>query len=297
MADARPMRGLLPFDPLKHARFKTARAYGFALPSPTYPINKNPTGITDWGMGGNGPDPSLTITTPNGPGAPVGDCGPCGVPFHADMLTAAILGVKWTAMTSNQVVQLYLEYTGGQDTGVDLGDWLLWLFNKGLIEGFLKLELTEVDAALDTFDVVVGGWILTDNTDQEFGQGIPFDVSADFPPDPSEGHCMDFEGVVSAGGDTELITWGGSASCTPKFREQCLQQAFAVVTRPQVEAQGGDFDALIADLKALGGTAVTPDVTPPSPEPAPPAPVPPTTTSWWLRFLDWLERRLGANGG
>ena len=98
--------GLLPFDPEKHARFNNAQWYGFTFDTPTYPIDKT-GGITDWGMGGNGPDPTLTA---NG-GQPVGDCGPCACPMHADMLTAVLAGLPLgqNTMTSDQVVDLYFQ--------------------------------------------------------------------------------------------------------------------------------------------------------------------------------------------
>ena len=43
--------------------------------APTYPLDVT-GGVpeADLGMYGNGPDPTLTITTANGPGQPVGDC-------------------------------------------------------------------------------------------------------------------------------------------------------------------------------------------------------------------------------
>ena len=53
-------RGLLPFNPEKHARFKTAADYGFVWPTPVYPIDRS-GGITDFGMGGNGPDPTRVV--------------------------------------------------------------------------------------------------------------------------------------------------------------------------------------------------------------------------------------------
>ena len=138
------MKGLLPFDPEKHARFASAASLGFTFPVPAYPVTRT-EGITDWGMGGNGPDPTLTA---NG-GQPVGDCGPCACPMHADMLTAVLAGLPLgqNTMTSDQVVDLYFQYTDGQDTGVDLGDWLLWLFQQHLIEGFVKIDLSDLDAA------------------------------------------------------------------------------------------------------------------------------------------------------
>lgn len=261
-------RGLLPLDPVKHARFKTAINYGFALPSAIYPIDKT-EGITDWGMDGNGPDPTLTV---NG-GNPVGDCGPSAVPSHADMLTAVLTGENLVAntMTSDQVVDLYFQYTGGQDTGVDLGDWLLWLYQQGTIDGFLKLDLSQMDAALFTFNVVIVGVNLNPQADAQFG--TMWDVGPGDEPDPDDGHAILYLKAQTPSGPFAWCTWGATQPSTLAWKQACPQQAFAVLTKEEAEGVGFPFAALDADLKALGGTAVP--LTPPSPGPAP-APAPPT---------------------
>jgi hypothetical protein len=98
-------RGLLPRNDEKNARFKSVQEYGFTFPTPTYPIDKS-AGITNYGMDGNGPDPTLTV---NG-GQPVGDCGVCATPAHANMITAVMAGLALgeNSMTSNDVVTLYI---------------------------------------------------------------------------------------------------------------------------------------------------------------------------------------------
>lgn len=264
-------RGLLPLDPVKHARFKTAADYGYTLPSPTYPIDRT-EGITAWGIDGNGPDPTLTVNN----GQPVGDCGPCAVPAHSGMLTAVLTGLPLAAntMTSDQVVDLYFSYTGGQDTGVDIGDWLLWLYQQGLIEGFLKLELAEMDAALATFDVVITGVDLNPDADGQFSDGQPWDVGPGDEPDPDDGHAILYLVAQSASGPYAWCTWGAIQPSTLAWKQGCVTQAFAVLTRQQAEGVGFPFAALDADLKALGGTVVVPAPTPPPPAPTP-APTPP----------------------
>lgn len=279
------LRGLLPLDPEKHARFKGAEEYGFTYPAPTYPIDKT-GGITDLGMGGNGPDPTLTV---NG-GQPVGDCGPCAVPMHANMVTAVLAGLELSkyAMTSDQIVTLYLEYTGGQDTGVDLGDWLLWLFQKGLIEGFVKVDLADLDAALATFDVVVVGVNLNPEADNQVNAGQPWDVSPGDEPDPSEGHAILLGKAVSPSGPFMWGTWGQWQESTLAWKEACPQQAFAVLTKPEADSKDFPFEELVRDLTDLGGTAIDPPIDPapstppapaeppaPAPEPQPPVPVEP----------------------
>jgi hypothetical protein len=292
-------RGLLPFDPEKHARFATTESLGFTIPAPVYPIVRT-EGITDWGMGGNGPDPTLMV---NG-GQPVGDCGPCVCPMHADMLTAVLtgLGLPGNTMTSDQVVTLYFQYTGGQDTGVDLGDWLLWLFQQGLIEGFVAIPLAQMDAALGYFNVVVTGVNLNPNADQQVTDNVPWDVGPGDMPDPSEGHAVLYAEAQSASGPYGWITWGQVQPSTHAWKVACPQQAFAVISKQEAEAKGftAQFDAAVVALHALGGTVVpapTPTPVPPSPTPpAPPQPVSPTppkppaeVVGWFREFLAWLE--------
>lgn len=252
-------KGLLPLDSVKHARFKFAAEYGITLETPVYPIDKT-GGITNYGMGGNGPDATLTV---NG-GQPVGDCGVCAVPFHANMITAMMAGLdlsQWT-MTSDQVVNLYFEYTGGQDTGVDLGDWLLWLFDKGLILGFVKLDVNDLDAALQTFDVVVVGVNLNPQADQQVANGQMWDISAGDEPDPMMGHAILYMKAQSSTGPYGWCTWGQEQDSTFAWKQTCPQQAFGVVTNP--DKFGAAYSQLVADLHALNGTVspITPPVAP-----------------------------------
>jgi hypothetical protein len=268
-------RGLLPFDPAKHARFHSLAHYGLLLPAPAYPIDRTESAAipaNGWGMDGNGPDPTLTVNN----GQPVGNCGVCAVPAHANMLTAALCGEPLAAntMTSDQVVTLYFKYTGGQDTGVDLGDWLLWLFQQGLIEGFVKLTASEADAALEHFDVVVTGVNLNPQADQQCEDGQPWDVGSGDEPDPNDGHAILYVYAESATGQREYVTWGQIQPATYAWYQACPQQYFAVLTRQQAEAANFPFDQLVADLTALGGTAVTPSSPPPTPTPV----TPPATT-------------------
>jgi hypothetical protein len=279
-------RGLKPFDPTKHARFKTAEEYGFVYPEPTYPIDKS-GGVTEFGMGGNGPDQTLTV---NG-GQDCGDCGPNAVPKNVNITTAALGALQYTAMTSNEIVTLYFTYQAilvgiewrpvgdnwvapeGLDQGVDLGDWLLWLFQQGLIEAFVKVPLNQRDKALATTDCVVVGVILNTNADEQAENNQPWSVGPGDEPDPEDGHAIQL--LASAGavsGLRKYATWGMAQEATYDWDQVCPQQAFAVLTKEQALSKNFPFDAVVADLKALGGTAVVSAPALPEPEPAPPGP-------------------------
>ena len=299
-------RGLKPFDPAKHARFKTGDEYGWAWPPVSYPLDRT-GGLAAFGMDGNGPDPTLTV---NG-GQPVGDCGVAAY-AHTRMTTAAICGedVAANTMTSNDVVTLYAIYSAiaagsswrpegtdwvmpaELDQGVDLGDWLLYLFQQKLIPGFVKLDLSTVDEALTAGFAVILGVVLNTQADNQFGNGQPWDVGPGDQPDPNEGHAIQYLGAASPSGPFQAGTWGAIQPFTLAWKQACLQQAFALVTPEQAAAAAFPFDALVADLHALGGTAEpTPAPTPEPTPPAPPAPVDPPapTPAWPPGFIEQVE--------
>ena len=302
------LRGLLPINQELHAQLPSATALGFNWPAPTYPIDKT-GGMTQWGMMGNGPDSTLTV---NG-GQPVGDCGVAAVPGHANMVAAIATAqaVAPDTMTSNQIVTLYFTYQAelagiawrpptdgsdwtapdGLDQGVDLGAWLLWLFQQGIIEGFVKLDPSHIDAALTLGLVVVVGVDLTPSADQEFGNGQTWDVGPGNQPDPSAGHAILKVKAATPSGPDGYLTWGAEQGATRAWTEACVQQAYGVAPDPDAaaaaEAAGFPYQAILAALRALGGTvapaspqpapapAPAPQPPAPAPTPAPPAPEPP----------------------
>lgn len=307
-------RGLHVFDPEKHARFVKASDIGFTYPSAAYPIDKT-GGVTDLGMGGNGPDGSFTI---NG-GKPVGDCGPNAEPKNAGQTTAAMGQVVETAWSSDRIGTLYFLYeavTAGVtwrppavgtpwtqediaqasqlDLGVDLGDWLLWLFThdeqgnevqpgEGLVEGFVAVGLDHLEDALDFFGAVVVGVALNDQADAQFGawqagtNPSGWDVGPGDGPDPQDGHAIILGKAQSPSGPFEWGSWGAFVPSTLAWRQQCPQQAFAIFTTEDAKAKGFPVDAAIQALVALGGKAEPEPGSspPPSPDSPPPAPAPP----------------------
>jgi hypothetical protein len=219
-------------------------------------------------MLGNGPDPTLTV---NG-GNPMGDCGIAGY-LHTGQMAAGIWNEPIPSITANEAATLYFTYEAieagiswrppntndwvppaGLDQGVDLGDFLLWLFQQGNIDGFVALQFSEVDAALAQFDSVICGWILTDQTDQDFSTNTVADVGPGNEPDPSDGHCMPLM-YATVTGLSQTNTWGGGLYITQAYRNACLQQAFAIITKEAAQAHGFPLEANEADLKALGGQA------------------------------------------
>jgi hypothetical protein len=220
------------------------------------------SGVVAWGMLGNDT---------------YGDCGVAG-DVHADMANAWYAGEQppgniaaacWPS--ADQVVQTYLSYTGGQDSGVDLGEWLLWRCTHsigplGPIGGFAQVSVNapEYGQALAAFGVLYTGVNLCQEAMDEFNQGLPWtSVATDW----IGGHCVPHVARSAQWG--RLITWSDDQLFSWPWWEAAGEEAYVIFTPAQMAAPGGGFNGvnvaqLKADIQALGGT-----LTPPEPAPTP----------------------------
>jgi hypothetical protein len=133
------------------------------------------------------------------------------------------------------------------------------------VEGFIKLDLSEMDAALALGLVVVTGVSLNPQADQQVQSGQPWDIGPDDQPDPNEGHAILYIKADSASGPYSWASWGQQVVSTYAWRQACPQQAFGVITDPDfLEANGFPTAQLVADLTELNATV--------NPLPAPVAP-------------------------
>jgi hypothetical protein len=251
-------RGRLPVKPVgKRFAIQWAHEYLAApLPPPIYPIDVT-GGITAFEMLGNDK---------------FGDCGEAGE-RHLEMTTAAGAGAPIPHVTTAEAVKEYFAFTGGKDTGVNLADFLLWLYNQKRILAFAPLDTSntaQCDAFMAAGYGTYDGVNLTDDAEDLFNSGKPWTIANGEQPDPSEGHC-----IVSAGAagpnDTDLdtkITWGAKQSATRAWSKACTDERWLVVTN---EEQAAKFTpALFADIEALKGTGGPGSPTPtPTPPPAP----------------------------
>ena len=234
------------------------------LPAPSYPVDvTGGIGPENWGMCGNGPDPTCT-THPDG----VGDCGFAGRQ-HVKMSKAACYSETETWETSDELVAEYLAYDHGQDEGVVLADVLLAWYQSGKILAFAPVDHTDpaaVDSAMQAFKGVMVGVNLTDDAEQLFSEGQPWTVANGEQPDSSEGHCI---AKVKADGQDQddYVTWGALQAATRQWSAACVVECWAILTGEDPRI---DTAALRADIDALGGTGGAPE---PAPVPAP-TPVP-----------------------
>jgi hypothetical protein len=288
-ASPRPS-GLRGRQPKKNVadRFPLAfiHQYTGPLPAPAYPIDVS-SGITAWGMLGNGPDPTCT-THPNG----VGDCGFAGRQ-HYRMAKAAYYGETETWETSNELVAEYLAYDHGQDAGVNIADVLLAWYKAGKILAFAPVDHTDpvqVDAAMQAFIGVLAGVNLTDDADERFQQGEEWTVANGQQPDPNEGHCV--VKVKATGSKDTWLTWGADQDSTTGWTRLCLDEAWVFISSED-EIEPSALAMLRADIDALHGTGGQPPA--PQPVPVPPAPGPqPAPGPGPLDLLDELANLIRA---
>lgn len=219
------------------------------LPAPAYPVDVS-SGITAWGMLGNGPDPTC-ITRPDG----VGDCTFAGRQ-HTKMAKAAAGGETEQWETSDQLVAEYLAYDHGQDQGANIADLLLSWYQAGTILAFAPVdhsEPTAVDTAMAAFHGAYVGVNLTDDADSLFGQGEPWTTADGQQAEPSDGHCI----VKVAADGSQLdtwVTWGALQKSTLPWTAACLDEAWVIITQEDADAANLDVTALRADIDALHGT-------------------------------------------
>ena len=244
-------RGRLPVKPPAE-RFNIQYLSSYLttpLPPPVYPVDVT-AGITDWGMLGNGPDPTCT-TYPNG----VRDCTFAGRE-HYRMAKAAAGGETEQWETANDLVAEYLTYDHGQDQGAQIADLLLYWYKAGTILGFAPLDHTnpaEVDSAMAAFHGAYAGVNLTNDADQLFGQHQPWTTANGEQPNPNDGHCI----LKVAADGTALdswVTWGGVQRSTLAWTQACLEEAWVVITHEDAQAANLDLGKLQADINALHGT-------------------------------------------
>jgi len=244
-------RGRLPGKPPAE-RFAIQYLSGYLttpLPAPVYPVDVT-AGIADWGMLGNGPDPTCTAY-PNG----VGDCTFAGRQ-HYRMAKAAAAGLTEKWENSNDLVAEYFTYDHGQDQGAQIADLLLYWYQAGTILGFAPLDHTnsaEIDSAMAAFHGAYVGVNLTSDADQLFEQHQPWTTANGQQPNPNEGHCI-LKVAADGKGLDSWITWGGVQQSTLAWTQACLEEAWVVITHEDALGPSVDLAKLQADINVLHGT-------------------------------------------
>jgi hypothetical protein len=218
-----------------------------SLPAP--PPSFAVPAITDWDLDGN---------------SEYGDCGVAGL-NHLLMAAAFAPGEAETFPTADQVVSYYLTYTGGQDSGVVLSDFLAYVRKTGFyghtVSAYAPVQVADVSTlttALWLYDAVYTGISVTQGMMDAFSAGQPWDLAA-AQGQPIGGHCVPLVGFDSQ--FLYAVTWGQVQPIAYPAWHQVASEAWAVITG---ELDGGDghgvnLAALQADLGKLDTPAPAPE--------------------------------------
>ena len=219
--------------------------YYAAGPLPKAPASVAVPAVADWGMLGNDSE---------------GDCGPAGLQ-HGFMSAAADTGERETFPDADQVVSYYLDYTGGQDDGVVLSDYLAYVRQKGFygrtVSAYAPVTVNDVPTlqfAIDAWDFAYVGITVTQAMMDAVEGDDPWTWTAEDVTGPSiGGHC-----IILAGYDSSWlygITWGSAIRIAYPAWHQMGDEAWAILTGELVAAKddghGLNLTALQADLTRL----------------------------------------------
>jgi hypothetical protein len=235
--------GYIPVG-LKDLTFYVAGALPKAPPKVVVPVPAAAPDGTPWGMDGNDSK---------------GDCGVAGLE-HGFKAVDAVLNYPEQAPSDQDVVNYYLTYTGGQDTGVVLADFLAYVQKTGFfghkVEAYAPVGVHDIPTlqfAVDAFDFSYTGITVTDAMMTAFQNGQPWTLDdTDSPVDG--GHCVPLVGYDSA--YLYCVTWGQIQPIAYSAWHYISSEAWAVVTGEftveNSDGRGINLAALKADLPQLG---------------------------------------------
>lgn len=227
-----------------------------------------------------------------------GDCVAVTWANFRRMMTA-LLGGREVYPTQDQVWEIYktqnpdFDPNGTADTngpgssadgGMDIQTLLELLVTTGGPDGvkvraFAKVDFTdeaELDAALAIFGGLWVGILVSPENQQEFADNQPWDAVGQ----PDGAHSVLVGGYIP---DPRFITWAAETSFTELFRQQRVQQAWAVAwpehegtKQFQAAIDQGAWDNAWQELTGQPFPVPVPSPAPPVPSPSPsPDPVPP----------------------
>lgn len=246
--------------------------YYAAGPLPVAPPSVAVPAVADWGMLGNDT---------------FGDCGVAGID-HGFMTADAVLGQPVLGAPTTDVVNYYLNYTGGQDVGVVLSDFLAYVKANGFlgrrVTAYAPVAVRDVPTlhfAVEAYDFAYCGITVYDGMEQAFAAGKPWDLES-VSGGVAGGHCIPVVGYDS--NYLYAVTWGKIQPIAYPAWARVADEAWAIITGELStvgnDGRGINLGALQADLSQLAHP-----VAPPSPSPSPDGP---------LAELAALVRKLAA---
>ena len=228
---------------LKELSFYVAGALPKPPPKVDVPVVAVASDGTPWGMDGNDE---------------YGDCGVAGIE-HGFKAVDAVLSYPEQAPGNQDVVDYYLTYTQGQDSGVVLADFLQYVQQTGFfghkIDAYAPVAVHDVPTlqfAIDAFDFSYTGITVTDAMMQAFQDGRPWTMDeVDSPVDG--GHCVPLVGYDSQ--FLYCVTWSKVQPIAYSAWHQISSEAWAVIpgefTERDSDGRGINLAALKSDLSKL----------------------------------------------
>lgn len=171
-----------------------------------------------------------------------GDCGVAGIE-HGFKAVDAVLNYPEQAPSDQDIVNYYLTYTNGQDSGVVLADFLQYVQSTGFfghtVEAYAPVAVHDVPTltfAVDAFDFAYTGITVTNAMLQAANAGKPWDLD-DLMSPVAGGHCVPLVGYDSS--FLYCVTWGKIQPITYSAWHFCSTEAWAVIPG-EFTAKGGD---------------------------------------------------------
>lgn len=140
------------------------------------------------------------------------------------------------------------------DEGVENRTWLQFLFELGVIDGFVELDKTnmaECHQALLDFRGLLVAVSLTDDAEQLFEQHQPWTTAQGEQPDQNEGHDI-YWVKYGPEGDT-FITWGEDQLSTIGWDQACILEVWAFLMKEDAARAGINLPALQEEIRGWGG--------------------------------------------
>lgn len=200
---------------------------------------------TPWGLDGN---------------SNYGDCGVAGLK-HGLQAAAADTRESESFPTADQVVSYYLQYTGGQDSGVVLSDFLSYVRQNGFfghcVDAYAPVSVSDVNTlrwAIDGYDFAYVGINVTQAMMDATRGPAPWTWTLEEAQGASiGGHCIPIVGYDSS--FLLAVTWGQIVKIAYPAWHQMADEAWAILSG-ELTSAGGDghginLAALQADLNRL----------------------------------------------
>ena len=174
---------------------------------------------------------------------------------HADTIFGALLSLE-SVMDQQQVVDLYLKLSGGEDNGLVildvLKDWCASTSLNDQAKAFVSVDPTNIEhvkLAIYLFGGVYLGFNVQENAVEDFDAGQMWQPG----PLTGDGHAV--YAVAYDPSSVTVLTWGATAVGSLDWWTECVDEAYAILS-PEASSPGFcptgiDCAQLQADLAAI----------------------------------------------